>query len=258
MASKNVVNLVRSLAHDSASSRLLRVDPEQLAVRHRLGPPAVAALRDVDRFFESEKPILQQSVRRRAAAIPAPPRPPLRDLTLNQALSASSDTGTLLPGPNTGTFSATSSGSGTALAPALPVPAAPAPAAPLAPAMPAAPLAPATAPPWPPYPPAAPIPAAQPIPAAPATPFVAPVPSAPLPYPFSPGWAPAGGPTPTLPPAIFAPAGGWPLPAPTMPAASGQNGCGCEAAVVAIMGLVSATAQTSITAIAAIAAKSRS
>ena len=226
MVSNGVISLVKGLARDGESSRLLRADPERLAAKHRLGAPAVAALNDADRFFKTEKPILQ-----RAKALPLPPRLSAAPLQVRTFVAASSDTGTLLPGPDTGTYSATNSGTGTVLAPALPAPSVPAsPAAPLAPA---APIAPAM--PWSPAPAIAP---ASPL-------LITPLPGMPQ---IAPGGRPSTGQLEQPPWAAALAAAGLP---------AGPANCSCTAAIVAITGLVSATTQASLTAIAAIAAQTR-
>jgi hypothetical protein len=228
---ETITQLVRSLAGDVSRSGQLREDPLGLAAHHGLGPPGVAALTDVDRFFQTEKPILQASVRPVPRALGLPPQAfiPLEPGT-KSTLVASSDTGTLLPGPNTGSFSATGTVSHTVLAPA---PATPAPNGPVVPGRPTGPGIPSG--PGGPGPVLGPIPPAGPIPIPP-SPFV---PGGPFQGPAPYGQGPdAAGPG-----------------AMTIPAACA--GCGCEAAVVAINALVAATAQASLTAIAAIAAQSR-
>ena len=247
MAFETITQLVRSLAGGESRSDQLREDPVGLAARHGLGPPGVAALVDVDRFFQTEKPILQASVRTAARALSPPPRLliPVEPGT-KSTLIASSDTGTLLPGPNTGSFSATGTVSHTVLAPAPAGPAAPTgPSAPGGPISPSAPTGPAGPVPFAPGGPGprGPIPPAGPSPMAPS--------------PFAPGGPGPQGPPPPLGPQGPIPYGWGPGPAGAMMAQTASAGCGCEAAVVAINALVAATSQASLTAIAAIAAQSR-
>jgi hypothetical protein len=252
MAFETITQLVRSLAGDGSRSGQLREDPLGLAARHGLGPRGVAALTGVDRFFQTEKPILQASVRRVARVFSPPPQVliPVEPGT-KSTLVASSDTGTLLPGPNTGSFSATGTVSHTVLAPAPATPgpkgpAAPGPAVPggpIAPGIPSGPTGPVPFAPGPMMPggpsPWGPIPPAGPIPMGPS--------------PYGPGGPGVPGPFPS--PSPSGPEG----PSPYGPGAltAACAGCGCEAAVVAINALVAATSQASLTAIAAIAAQSR-
>ncbi len=263
MGLKSVSDLVRGLSRDEDAIATLRHDPSALAARFGLKPAARDALGDADRFFQTEKPILQraaaqtvqrpktqerQAVHARLAAV-APP------------LAASSDTGTLLPGPNTGTF--VDSGGTATVGPPSPVPTpAPAPGP-----------TPSPAPITQPFPAPAPAPIAQPVPAPapptptlpiqPATPPIGPAPGWPVP---AQPWLPP--PTPQAPvmPTPYAPAP-WP-PAPAMqpqpcppppvhvpiPAQGmGAQCCGCETSVVAMVAMVNTTAQTALAAIAAMA-----
>jgi hypothetical protein len=278
----NVAKFVSGLARDAEAVVALRNKPEQLAAELGLSKTATAALTDVDRFFHTEKPILQapgQPIRavkvpstsptspaptpiieaeraqspspgvRVAQAIPiqapkvetvAPPAPltALEQLALRTPLTASADTGSLLPGPNTGTFTASGSVSGS-LSGVAPSPGYPAPG----PAIPPAPQV-GPAPRLPPVAPRPPIPAPRPPfgPVGPATPIPA---------------TPMAPPTPVFP---WAPPSQQPC-EPQIPLAAwaGPRGAACagacDAAIVAINALVASTAQASLTAIAAIAAQ---
>src|SRR5690348_12199227 len=152
---RDVARVVEVVAHDDAALRFLRHDPDALARELGLPGTHVEAMRSADRFFASEQPILdrpQQQLRaetRPATAalfVPVMPAP----------VAVSTDTGTLLPGPDTGSFTATASVTATA-PPATPPrgPAAPSPNVPRAPlspppVVPRAPTAPSPAAPFPP------------------------------------------------------------------------------------------------------------
>ncbi|MCW2491274.1 MAG: hypothetical protein JWN47_638, partial [Frankiales bacterium] len=117
-----VAGLVHGLSRNESEVVALRQDPARLVALHGLGGDAERALNDADRFFRTEKPIPQRlavaSVMRPATVLPTANRSVLLS---HAALTASSDTGTLLPGPNTGTYiasSGTSTGTGTSTAPA--------------------------------------------------------------------------------------------------------------------------------------------
>ncbi len=271
MGLKSVADLVRGLSRDEDAIAALRHDPSGLAARFGLKPAARDALGDADRFFRTEKPILQRAVaqaaqRPRTQARPGPTGQAVRAKMAAVAapLAASSDTGTLLPGPNTGTF--VDSGGTATVGPPSPVPT-PAPA-----------VAPTPAPGAGPTP--APAPIAQPVPSpAPTTPAPSPfgpatpqiLPATPIPGP-APGW-----PVPVQPwqppptpqsvtPAPFAPSPAqWlppvqPQPCPPPPfhvpvpnQGMGAQCCGCETSVVAMVAMVNTTAQTAIAAITAMA-----
>lgn len=243
MALERIANVVRTIARDGAAARALSADPEQLASRLGLGRQDVAALRSADRFFRSEKPILDSAPSPRPFVAPPGQRATVRMLAAS--IVASADTGTLLPGPNTGTL--TNSGySASAVSPAMPAPApAPPPVPPETPAP--APRMPAPMQPAPLHP--APM---QPAPMQPV------LPRAPAPgMPFCP--APARGPM--VPPSGPAPGPlPYPMPAatlfqPTMPVMEMPASCCCNAAVLALVGVVATTAQTAQTAIVGIAAQ---
>jgi hypothetical protein len=251
MALERVATVVRTVARDGAAARALRADPEQLARRLGLGPQGASALRSADRFFRSEKPILERAAPLQPFVAPPAQRATVR--LLAASIVASADTGTLLPGPNTGSL--TDSGrSATAGQPGTPPPAVPAapPPAP-APALPPAPAAPAMPAPAPGMP--APIGPAPFQPAQPQAPFPA-LPGFPAPAP-GPAFPPFGPSPQTLPcpsPPPFPQPG--PVQPPAMPGLAMPPGCGCCAAtVLALVGVVSTTAQTAQTAIVGIAAQ---
>jgi hypothetical protein len=233
MVVEHVAELVRTIARESGASRALRADPERLGARLGLDRAEVAALRSADRFFRTEKPILD--LPRPPRPFVAPPEQRARAVAAAAAsIAVSADTGTLLPGPDTGTL--TDSG--------LPATASLTVGPPQAPAVP--PIVPQT-----PFP--MPAPGVGPMPMAPA-PFMPQVPGQPaapllpgIPYP-----APFAGPAPGVFPG---PAPSFPAAPPGMPAL--PPGCCCEAAVVALVGLVSTTAQAAHTAIVAISAQAR-
>ncbi len=111
---EKVAALVKGLSRDADSVRSLRSNPPKLVKQYRLTSAHREALADVDRFFKTEQPIVPT---------PSPPRVPavrqrIQVLPRAGTLSASADTGTLLPGPNTGTYTNT----GTISITAMPLP----------------------------------------------------------------------------------------------------------------------------------------
>lgn len=234
MATRKVADLVRGLAQEPDVARALRTDALALTRRFGLSPGDRAALGDADRFFKTEQPITTAVKPARAAApvaadaaprlVPAAGvRGPLpRPVGLAAAFTASADTGTLLPGPDTGTFSDPLTGT----APATPAPG-PAPAPAPAPGVPAAP---------------------GPAPSAPAVP-AGPAPGSP--GPAIPGWPP-GWPQPVP--------GPWPAQGgPARVALPCGNPAQCnQEAIVAIVAMANATSQTAIAAITALANRKKS
>jgi hypothetical protein len=221
-----VRDLVAAAAHERQLVELLRHDPEQVARRMGLGPESLAALRSADRFFETEKPILdapaakaavEPRARVLATVLETPPAP--------TPLTVSSDTGTLLSGPWTGAYTLTSSA--TATVTATPSPTAPAPSP--------SPVAPS------------------PGPQGPRPPTPAPAPAAPMP-----GIPVPGGPGPGIAvPAVPVP--GVPVPAVpvTLPPCAHRCGACRTAAVAAIVAEVAVTAQTAMVALTALAGGGR-
>jgi hypothetical protein len=238
VALEKVAALVKGLARDRGAPDALRTDPARLVAKYRLTAGNHRALASADRFFKTEQPIVPKPTpprRLKTRAVPAPRA---------GTMTASADTGTLLPGPNTGTYTSTGTISITSL-PQPPAPAAPAPGvAPTTPAAPSAPMLPIPGPagPAPPYWVPSPYPTPYP------TPYPAPCPM-PYPTPYATPVGPAPGAWPTAQP--------LPYLAPQMPfAAMLQNkNCCCESAVVAMTAVVSAAAQAAITAITAIASQ---
>lgn len=217
-----VRDLVAAAAHERQLVELLRHDPEQVARRMGLSPESLAALRSADRFFETEKPILDAPAGRAAVeprarvlttALDPPPAP--------TPLTVSSDTGTLLSGPWTGAYTLTSSATATMTGVASPTTPAPSPS-PTAPA----PGSPTSTPQVPAPAPAAPVPGI-PAPAVP-LPGIA-VPAVPVP----------GVPVPAVPV--------------TRAPCEHRRGACSTAAVAAIVADVAVTAQTAIVALSALA-----
>jgi hypothetical protein len=234
-----IATLVAGLSRDAGDVQTLRSDPAALATQYGLGGQSVRALTSADRFFKTEKPIMQRSPIA-AAAVRTTPQVAVgaQRMAAKAPLAASADTGTLLPGPNTGTFTAsggTASGSATGISPS-PSPTSPAPGAQPGPAI-------------------APAPRTSPQPPVPG-PMVAPqryptTPTGPVHIP----WPPAGIPSPLPPAPAYAPTSALPQ-LPRHPG-TGQCCCSCEASVVAITAMVNATAQAALTAITAIAHQQR-
>lgn len=215
---QRVRDLVSAVVASEAALEDLRHDPAALARTLNLSSENILALRSADRFFETERPIVDRvgpvaPIRALATisvrAFPAAP-PPTTGITV------SADSGTLQPGPTSGTYTIVSSATATStpvtVTPPGPYPSAPGVPGPGAPGVPSLPGFPST--------PAVPL-----APSGPIGPGIPSVPAAPCP----PGTE-----------AIFPP------------------GCrtygGCEtAAIVAVVANVTATANVAVTAIAAIA-----
>ncbi len=236
---ESVRHLIGKASRSPDAVALLQHDPEMLGETLGLDPQQVAALRSADRFFETEKPILDRPQAIEAAADSVAIAAALQQPPPTTPLTVSTDTGTLLTGPNTGTYtlssSATTTGTTSGQPPTTPRPPAPGPVATPAPA--------------------APIPAGPLGPVGPMGP-VAPAPGGPVPgIPnIRPGTVPTA-------PTTHAPAGagGHPLPgvAPCGCRCAGQSGGNhgvCHAAIVANVANVAAVAITAITAITGVAA----
>lgn len=263
MSIDRLASLVARLAADAGAREALMRDPEHLQQTLNAPQKLVRAMRDADRFFVTEKPILDGGPRG-----PVKPLPPTRAVALARSLVAegaslantlvaSADTGTLLSGPNTGTHSDTANGSmtltDTFTQTATPIGPAPAPGIPSGPPSPATPS------------PFAPSPFALPPSFQPSQPAQSPQlpPSSEVPWPVGPT---PGGPEPAIPaapthvcPAVPTPAPGVSpaFPQVAIPYALNASGCGCEASIVALVALVSSTAATAITAIATISRSSK-
>ena len=123
---QSVRHLIGAAVRSPETVALLQHDPETLGRTLGLAPQHVSALRTADRFFETEKPILDRPLTAAAASVAdtafqhPPPTTPL---------TVSTDTGTLLTGPSTGTYTISSSATTTATTTGQqpPVPRAPAP-----------------------------------------------------------------------------------------------------------------------------------
>ena len=255
MPLKKVAEVVRGLSQNDAAIKTLRNDPSRLAAAFHLSEGARRGLGAADTFFKTEKPIVQ--VAKPPPKAPQKPRALQANVWPGQSprtLVASSDTGTLLPGPNTGTFiDSGDTVSATFTAPA-PVPSPPKPPVKPPAPQPGPPTVPAAPPPKPPPSPVSPYPGPAPGPRPP--PYV----PAPPPLPVCPppqAWPPV--PPPGQPPQAWPPVP--PLGQPHYPPQSfalpgqapGACGCNCEAAVAAIAAMVSNTAQAAIVAITALA-----
>jgi len=101
---QGVQGLVDVLASDPIAVDLLRHDPRTLASTHGLSPAENAALHSVDTFFETEKPIFDRPL----TVADTRPRQVVADFMVappfSAGMTASADTGTLLPGlPTEGT-----------------------------------------------------------------------------------------------------------------------------------------------------------
>ena len=98
---QGVQGLVDVLASDPTAVDLLRHNPRTLASAFGLSQAENAALQSVDAFFETEKPIFDRPL---TAADPRP-RQVVADFMVAPpfaaGMTASADTGTLLPGPPT-------------------------------------------------------------------------------------------------------------------------------------------------------------
>ena len=262
---RGVRKLVEAVAHDQSALEDLRSDPATLAHSLNLSAGHLAALRSAERFFDTEAPIPDRSggtptsasPKRRETAVFTP------DPGIASPLVASADTGTLLTGPLTGTFTIFSSATAAADTVAAPVPApqpsgTPAGGVPSAPATPGGPVTPG----GPTTPGGTTTPTAPVFPAGPVTPA----------GPASPS-APAAGPTPAL-GAAPCPSPAWPFPgapvAPTQAAPAGQSYpeppvcevpapapparshvC-CQVAVAAMVADVGATADAAMAALTAL------
>jgi hypothetical protein len=219
-------DVIAAVVGNDAVLHDLRHDPSAFARALNLSSEHVAALRSADRFFETEKPIPDPP----PTAGVVTPRPPASVRAFLQApppatgLTVTADSGTLLPGPTTGTYTIISSATATEVGTRPPAPAAPtAPAGkPSVPGVPFTPQLPST--------PSAPV-----TPRQPAVPVVPVVPSAPQ-VPAAPTGQP--GPCPQVPQPVQIGFGAH---------------SGCETAIVAIVANVSTTANTAIAAITAIA-----
>ncbi len=250
MVLDRVAQLVDKIARDGAVAKILRIDPARLRDELGLSDAELEALRSADAFFETEKSILEGEPKHnaqlqrhsKAAARPGaaagftpPPVAPGLPLSIVAAgpLTASSDTGTLLPGPNTGLLTDSAGSASTSTITGVPSP----PAPPPAPGSPQRPPA-----PWPGLPP---------------TPPLGPAPLAPPPYPPAgpgiPGQPQAPRPNqPPCPPMLP-----WTCPpsfAPSVP----PNVCPCVGCNAAILGMVASVSNTALTAIAAISAIAKS
>jgi len=246
---RRIQELVAAVAGDDSTLQNLRFDPASLARSLSLGPEHLAALQSAERFFASEKPILDGP-----ATMPTPPptgaalaRAILPIPPSGQELVAAADTGSLHTGPTTGTYTISSSAhfADTVVVPGPPRPPPPTtpggPGVPSAPGGPGVPSAPVT--PLPPRPPTAPG-----GPVSPVTP-VSPVPGQPA--------APSCPPS----PGVFRPPGepcaGPPEPTPQAPGlVPGHRAC-CHAAITAMVSTVGTTADTALVALTAIARQRR-
>jgi hypothetical protein len=237
---RRVRELVTAVSRDDSALRNLRFDPGALARSLNLGAGHLAALHSAERFFEAESPILD-----RPASDPAVPRlgnpaeagfaaaPPSL-----AGLVASAETGALLTGPTTGTYTISSSATATGTAAAPPPP--PAPPGPVTPPPPITP------------PPVTPPPITPPVPPPPVTP--PPVTAVPPPFPCPPVTPAGPPPVPAMP--CPPPAGPAlpPCPAdlPALAASLSGHVC-CPVAITAMVAEVSATADAAIAALAALA-----
>ena len=128
MASNPLAQLLREAARRRACSLRSETNPARLRATLGLRPNQVRALQSADEFFKTEKPVVDRISPRATVAARAVPVVKAKPVVLaNPAfvakgpLTASSDTGTLLPGPNTGSFiNGAGTGSGCAIAPPVP------------------------------------------------------------------------------------------------------------------------------------------
>ena len=226
---QHVRDVVTAVVASDAALQDLRHDPAALARTLNLSGEHVAALHSADRFFETENAIAD----RPGPIAPARPAGPASARVFAVApppatgVTVSADSGTLLPGPTSGTYTIVSSASATSTPVTGMHPGRP-------PAVPGVPGVPA--PGVPSVPPGRP-------PSVPGIPSVPRVPSAPMgPVPPSKPSAPVVPSAPSCPPGSET----------AFQAACGVH-CGCEAAIVAVVASVSATANVAITALTAIA-----
>lgn len=231
---RRIQELVAAVAGDDSTLQNLRFDPASLARSLSLDPEHLAALHSAERFFASEKPILNDpaTTPTPAPAGPGPARVILPIPSLGQELVATADTGTLHTGPTSGTYTISSSA---AFAETVPVPGPPRPSPPTTPGGPAGPSAPVT--PLPPRP--------HPAPGAPVSP-VAPV----CPVPGQPS-------TPSCPPSPGGPSAGPPERTPQPPGPAADHHACCHAAITAMVTMVGTTADTALVALTAIARQRR-
>src|SRR5437868_1919709 len=109
----SVRRLIAAVACNPAHLSQLQHDPYSLVRGLALSAASIGALRGVDRFFQTEKPILDQPRAQpvapragQAQVIVVPPPPPT-------PVTVTADTGTLRPGPIAGTYTVTSSATAT-------------------------------------------------------------------------------------------------------------------------------------------------
>lgn len=230
-----VRDVVAAVVASDAALRDLREDPVAFGRALELSPRSVSALRSADRFFEKEQPITDRS-----GPVAAQPRVATRAFgpapSSVTGVTVTADSGTLLTGPVTGTYTIISSASATV----APVPGIP-PGGPMGPGGPAGPVGPvAPAGPQGPVGPLGPVTPSGPVrPAGPVGPGM----------PMWPG-------SPVAPRGPAGPAGPGEPCGPGLPEAPFTHGCAhgaCETAIVAIVANVSVTANAAITAIVAIA-----
>jgi len=244
---RRIQELVAAVAGDDSTLQNLRFDPASLARSLSLDPEHLAALHSAERFFASEKPILNDptTTPTPAPTVPVRARAILPIPSLGQELVATADTGTLHTGPTSGTYTISSSA---AFAGTVPVPGPPRPSPPTPPGGPAGPSAPGG--PAGPSAPVTPLPP-HPAPGAPVSP-VAPV-----------GPAPGQPSTPSCPPSpgVLRPPGGPsagpPERTPQAPGPAADHHACCHAAITAMVTAVGATADTALVALTAIARQRR-
>ena len=113
---RKVRELVAAVTRDDAALHNLRFDPAVLARTVGLDARQLSALHSAERFFATEKPIPDAAA---GVPVPAPPPPPVPGPLefLAASLAASADTGTLLTGPTSGTYTVSSSATATATTP---------------------------------------------------------------------------------------------------------------------------------------------
>ncbi len=235
---RRIRDVVAAVVASDAALRDLREDPVAFGRALNLTREHVTALRSADRFFEKEQPITDRS-----GPVAAQPRVATRafgpaPLSVT-GVTVTADSGTLLTGPVTGTYTIISSASATA----TPVPGIP-PGGPMGPGTPSGPVGPVA--------PAGPQGPAGPL--GPVTPSGPVWPAGPM-GPGTPMW-PGSPVAPCGPAAPAGPAGPGEPCGPGLAGAPFTHGCAhgaCEAAIVAIVANVSATANAAITAIVAIA-----
>lgn len=237
---RRIQELVAAVAGDDSTLQNLRFDPARLARSLSLGPEHLAALHSAERFFASERPILDGP-----DTTPAPPPTgPVRPRALlpiplpRQELVATPDSGTLHTGPTTGTSTISSSAH---FAEAVVVPGSPRSPSPTTPRGPAGPSVPVA--PLPPRP--------HPAPGAPVSP-VAPV----SPAPGQPS-APRRFPSPGVPSPSGEPFTGPPELMPQAPGPAADHHACCHAAITAMVATVGTTADTALVALTAIARQRR-